>query len=79
MAGLDVYAGAYASLEAGLGERFAPPPSLRALVARGRLGTKTGGGYLELDAAGIAALEQRRDATYAALVELLAAWQPAEG
>ena len=79
MAGLDVYAGAYASLEADLGERFATPPSLRELVARGRLGTKTGGGYLELDAAGIAALEQRRDATYAALVELLAAWQPAEG
>jgi 3-hydroxybutyryl-CoA dehydrogenase len=72
MAGLDVYAGAYETLEAELGPQFAAPPSLRALVAEGRLGTKAGGGYLLDEGAGGGALTERRDRLYAALRRLTA-------
>ena len=72
MAGLDVYAGAYGALETGLGARFAAPPSLRELVGRGRLGTKSGGGYLDIPSRDVVALEARRDAAYAALASLIA-------
>jgi 3-hydroxybutyryl-CoA dehydrogenase len=72
MAGLDVYAGAYAALEADLGPRFAPPRSVVELVSQGRLGTKTGGGYREIAVADVALLEARRDSAYAALVRLIA-------
>jgi 3-hydroxybutyryl-CoA dehydrogenase len=45
MAGLDVYAGAFATLEAAFGPRFSCPPSLTAKVAAGELGAKSGRGY----------------------------------
>jgi 3-hydroxybutyryl-CoA dehydrogenase len=72
MAGLDVYAGAYETLEAELGSQFSAPSSLRALVAAGRLGTKAGGGYLLDDGAGGGAGAERRARLYAALRGLAA-------
>ncbi|MGH3876016.1 MAG: 3-hydroxyacyl-CoA dehydrogenase family protein [Actinophytocola sp.] len=73
MAGLDVYAGAFDTLRRAYGERFAPPPALSELVARGRLGTKSGGGFLALDQIQTRAMLARRDSDYARLLELLAA------
>jgi 3-hydroxybutyryl-CoA dehydrogenase len=71
IAGLDVYAGAYASLEAGLGAGHGAPASLTALVAEGRLGLKAGGGYLSLTAEQAAALVAWRDRAYVELAALL--------
>ncbi len=42
MAGLDIYANSYTSLERALGDRFTVPPSLKARVDAGDLGIKTG-------------------------------------
>lgn len=67
MAGLDVYANSYTSLERELGERFTVPDSLRERVAQGDLGIKSGGGYLGLDAEEADALIGARDASYVAL------------
>lgn len=78
MAGLDVYAGAFDALEAAHGPHLAAPPTLRALVAAGRLGTKAGGGFLAGDAGDVAAAELRRDRAYAAmarLIEEVGAWE----
>ena len=71
MAGLDVYAGAYASLEEGLGARLAVPAGVTERVARGELGTKTGGGFLSLTAQDAERMIAWRDASYVALSELL--------
>lgn len=71
MAGLDVYAGAYTALEAGLGARLAVPPAVAELVAEGRLGTKTGGGFLALSAEDAAAMIRWRDGAYVGLSGLL--------
>ncbi|MFI7481606.1 3-hydroxyacyl-CoA dehydrogenase family protein [Kocuria sp. M1R5S2] len=46
MAGLDVYAGAYRTLEDAYGERFSVPRSIAEAVAGGRLGLKSGQGLL---------------------------------
>jgi len=71
MAGLDVYAGAYASLEDGLGRRLAAPEGVTERVARGELGTKTGGGFLPLTAQDAERMIAWRDASYVALSQLL--------
>jgi 3-hydroxybutyryl-CoA dehydrogenase len=71
LAGLDVYAGAYAALEADLGARFAAPQALLDLVAAGHLGAKTDGGFSTLDEPEAAELIRRRDAFYGALARLL--------
>ena len=73
MAGLDVYAGAYVALQEALGPAFAAPPSLNALLERGRRGAKSGGGYLDWEPEDTRRLLASRDAAYAALAHLLAA------
>ena len=70
MAGLDVYGGAYEALEADLGPRFSPPEALTALLAQGRLGTKAGGGFLDIPPEAVERMTRRRDASYVALAEL---------
>lgn len=45
LVGLDVRLAIAEHLHATLGERFAPPALLRAKVARGELGRKTGQGF----------------------------------
>ena len=72
MAGLDVYAGAYAALEGGLGPRFAVPDAVREHVDAGRLGTKTGGAFLDIAPEDLPAILAERDASYVALARLLA-------
>ncbi|WP_158268757.1 3-hydroxyacyl-CoA dehydrogenase family protein [Salinibacterium hongtaonis] len=67
MAGLDVYASSYKSLEAELGERYTVPDSLRERVESGDFGIKTGGGYLGLSEDEAARLIAGRDKAYVAL------------
>lgn len=71
MAGLDVYANVFDTLEQGLGERFQAPASLRALVEQGRYGTKNGGGYFSYTPEEREALLLQRDQWYASLNKLL--------
>lgn len=71
MAGLDVYAGAYEALEAGLGQRLACPSEIGALVEAGRTGAKAGGGFLEWPEERRESILAGRDASYAALSALL--------
>ena len=72
MAGLDVYAGAYAVLEDELGDRMSAPTSLTDLVAGGHLGAKAGGGYVLGEDRAARELEERRDRQYDALSRLRA-------
>ena len=67
MAGLDVYADIFDTLERALGERFEAPAVLREHVERGEYGVKSGRGFLELSQAGAEALVERRDRAYVAL------------
>ncbi|WP_458040649.1 MULTISPECIES: 3-hydroxyacyl-CoA dehydrogenase family protein [Bacteria] len=71
MAGLDVYAFCYASLQTGFPERFATPEILSDRVARGELGTKSGGGFREIEPERIAELVAYRNKAYAKMAELL--------
>ncbi len=71
MAGLDVYAFCYRSLQTTFPERFATPESLSALVDAGRLGTKTGGGYREIDPERIPELIAYRNRAYVKMQQLL--------
>lgn len=70
MAGLDVYANSYRTLEDAYGERFAVPTSLRAKVDAGDLGLKSGHGYLDLTPEAAAAMVRSRDRAYVALLTL---------
>jgi len=67
MAGLDVYANSYTSLQRDLGDRFTVPVSLKERVERGDVGIKSGGGYLGLDEQEAQSLIGARDASYVAL------------
>jgi 3-hydroxybutyryl-CoA dehydrogenase len=68
MAGLDIYAAVFTTLQAAFGDRFATPESLRRLVEAGRLGTKANGGYLDAVTGADSAITARmRDAAYARL------------
>jgi 3-hydroxybutyryl-CoA dehydrogenase len=71
MAGLDVYAAVYDTLERELGPRFARPAILKEMVDQGRVGMKSGGGFHVYDPAVIEELVSRRDRLYAALGEVL--------
>jgi 3-hydroxybutyryl-CoA dehydrogenase len=71
MAGLDVYENVLDVLKEGLGERFTAPESLRKLVEEGRMGTKSGAGFLQYTDEERERLLLERDRRYAALGELL--------
>ncbi|WP_203580697.1 3-hydroxyacyl-CoA dehydrogenase family protein [Microbacterium hibisci] len=77
MAGLDVYALCYASLQTRWPERFATPPSLEEHVAAGRFGTKTGAGYLAIPAERTPELVDYRNRAYVQMAKLLAELGPA--
>jgi 3-hydroxybutyryl-CoA dehydrogenase len=77
MAGLDVYAFCYASLQTEFPERFATPAKLAELVASGKLGTKSGGGFLPIPAERTADLISYRNRAYVGLRELIAELGPA--
>ena len=70
MAGLDVYADIFDTLEGGLGARFSAPAILREHVDRGEFGVKAGRGFLDLSQAEGEALVDRRDRAYVALAGL---------
>ena len=78
MAGLDVYAAIFDTLEATLGERFACPEGLRELVASGRLGHKSGAGYLELTEQQRDAMTAARDRAYVTMAAALTQWHEAD-
>ena len=71
MAGLDVYAFCYASLQTGFPERFATPQILSEHVDRGELGTKSGGGFRQIEPERIAELVAYRNKAYAKMAQLL--------
>jgi 3-hydroxybutyryl-CoA dehydrogenase len=70
MAGLDVYADIFDTLERGLGSGFAAPTILREHVDRGEFGVKSGGGFLDLSQAQADELIDRRNRAYVALAVL---------
>jgi 3-hydroxybutyryl-CoA dehydrogenase len=76
MAGLDVYENVLDVLRDGLGERFEAPESLRRLVEQGRLGTKSGAGFLQYTDEERERLLLERDRRYAALNGLLEEMPP---
>lgn len=67
MAGLDVYLSILDTLSTAFGKRFEASPGLKSLVAQGRFGTKSGGGFADYDARTLDDLMARRDAAYARL------------
>lgn len=72
MAGLDVYASSYRTLEKAFGERYAEPKALASTVTNGNLGLKSGHGFLDIDPTDQAALLSYRDKAYARLSHLRA-------
>lgn len=77
MAGLDVYDFCYKSLQTGFPERFATPKVLSNLVAQGKLGTKSGGGFLDVPAERIPELIAYRNRAYVMMQKLLDELGPA--
>ena len=77
MAGLDTYGLALASVQAAYPGRFETPPALAALLADGKLGTKSGGGYLDVPAERIPELVAYRNRAYVKMAKLLAELGPA--
>ena len=77
MAGLDVYAFCYKSLQTGFPERFATPRILQEKVDAGQLGTKTGSGFLDVPAERTAALVAYRNKAYVAMQKLIEELGPA--
>ncbi|MGV9799360.1 3-hydroxyacyl-CoA dehydrogenase family protein [Mycobacterium sp. NPDC003449] len=77
MAGLDVYDFCYKSLQTGFPERFATPRVLTELVAAGKLGTKTGAGFLDVPAERTPELIAYRNKAYVLMQKLLDELGPA--
>ncbi len=77
MAGLDVYANCYTSLQTTFPERFATPAILSDLVENGRLGTKSGGGFLDVPAERTPELIAYRNRAYARMAQMLEELGPA--
>jgi 3-hydroxybutyryl-CoA dehydrogenase len=77
MAGLDVYAACFKTFEQHFGERLATPKILANLVAEGKCGTKSGGGFLNISAEKTAELIAYRNRAYRKLADLLAELGPA--
>lgn len=77
MAGLDVYAFCFESLQTRWPERFATPPSLQQHVDAGELGTKAGAGYLDVPADRTPELVAYRNRAYVAMQKLLDELGPA--
>jgi 3-hydroxybutyryl-CoA dehydrogenase len=77
MAGLDVYDFCYRSLQTEFPERFATPKILTDLVAAGKLGTKTGAGFLNVPAERTPALVAYRNNAYVRMQQLLDELGPA--
>ena len=71
MAGLDVYSFCYASLQTSFPERFATPGILKDLVDAGKLGTKSGAGFLQIPADKSQDLVAYRNKAYVAMSGLL--------
>jgi 3-hydroxybutyryl-CoA dehydrogenase len=78
MAGLDVYAKIFETLERGLGKEFRVPPALQTLVDQGRFGVKSGAGFSTYTAEARQQLLIKRDRYYAALATLLDELRQAE-
>jgi 3-hydroxybutyryl-CoA dehydrogenase len=76
MAGLDVYASVFGTMERELGPAWRAPALLREQVAQGRIGTKGGAGFYTYDDAERGHLLLERDRRYAALNRLLADFPP---
>lgn len=77
MAGLDVYAFCYKSLQTGFPERFATPKILQDKVDAGQLGTKTGAGFLDVPAERTAELVAYRNKAYVLMQKLVQDLGPA--
>ncbi|GAA1559380.1 3-hydroxyacyl-CoA dehydrogenase family protein [Kribbella hippodromi] len=69
MAGLDVYHAIFTVLHEAYGERFEVPPMVSRLVEDGRLGVKSGAGFLNYTADELRELTARRDVLYKRLLE----------
>lgn len=77
MAGLDVYSFCYTSLQTEFPERFATPKALSDLVSAGKLGTKSGGGFLDVPAERTPELIAYRNKAYVAIKKLMDELGPA--
>lgn len=77
MAGLDVYDFCYTSLQKDFPERFATPKILADKIEEGRLGTKTGGGFLDVPADKLDDLIAYRNRAYVEMGRLLKDLGPA--
>ncbi|GAB3632673.1 3-hydroxyacyl-CoA dehydrogenase family protein [Microbacterium sp. AGC85] len=77
MAGLDVYSFCYASLQTEFPERFATPKVLSDLVSAGKLGTKSGAGFLDVPAERTPELIAYRNKAYVAIKKLMDELGPA--
>jgi 3-hydroxybutyryl-CoA dehydrogenase len=71
MAGLDVYAFCYASMQGDFPERFATPSILSERIEQGHLGTKSGAGFRAIDPERIPELVAYRNRAYALMAKLL--------
>jgi 3-hydroxybutyryl-CoA dehydrogenase len=78
MAGLDTYGMVFQQLRAAYPDRFPTPAMLQEVIDAGRFGvSKTGSGFLEAPAGGVAELVAYRNRAYVAMSRLLEELGPA--